>query len=812
MRGSIAPSGGASEFWRGGRGGGCVGPPDGRGRWSDENVARNQTFTRGPSFDTAGAAPDNYTFDHRRSFPARHGGIAAGSLGGQEDATEVEQAEVERLLMKPTARRRLGKYVLLGRLGHGGMGKIYLAYHPGPAGIEKLLVIKRLHSHLTNDELLVSSFLDEARLSMALTHPNIVHTFDVGEVEGRYFMVMEHIDGQNLGVLLRTAKRSGQYPSSDTWAGLFLSVLEGLHAAHTAHDARGRPLNIIHRDVSPQNVLITYDGTPKLVDFGIAKAAMRINETDAGVLKGKYAYMSPEQCEGHDLDPRSDVFSAGIVLWEMLAGRRLYKSDSVLRSVERILHEQPISPVKVNADCDPALARVVLKSLQKKPSQRFGSAEEFRDALEDALRRQGSPFKKSMLRELMHTCFGDVMARQRQVLDRCLAGDIPTEDSGDSETGRPKGNFDGDSQSDLKVPEIGISIDMEPTTPSQARVSPLVTQEGDSELAGLPQKTGMATRQERKTPGTPGVAPDAATAAFDAPHLPAASRPRRSVWLAVALLMFLVVLAVGGVLISGAADPLIAELSSSTSANGAGAGQQGGDGTNASSNDGNESATHTGGGRAASDRVAGDEGADSADKQRVTAESGEGRAAIDDNDDDRDGNDDDRIADARASDDRVDDDRADRVDKKRRARRARRRARRGRRDRDDRVAAAESSTSADDDDDDTGQDDDAERERQERAEREAREAQAAKEREAQKAKERERERAVVGTGKITLATSPWVEVFLNGKKLGNTPLVNVTVPAGELTLRLTNADEGIDQSYFLVVETGKTTKKRLGLK
>ncbi|HEY1099549.1 MAG TPA: serine/threonine-protein kinase, partial [Myxococcota bacterium] len=235
--------------------------------------------------------------------------------------------------MTPTARRRLGKYVLLGRLGAGGMGKIYLAHQPGPAGIEKLLVVKRLHSHLTTDPVLVASFLDEARLSMALNHPNIVHTYDVGDLDGRYFMVMEYIEGQNLGVILRMAKRSGDYPKSSTWAGIFLSVLDGLHAAHTAHDARGRPLQIIHRDVSPQNVLITYDGQTKLVDFGIAKAAMRVSETDAGTLKGKYAYMSPEQVRGDVLDARSDVFAAGIVLWEMLAGRRLYKADSIVRTV-----------------------------------------------------------------------------------------------------------------------------------------------------------------------------------------------------------------------------------------------------------------------------------------------------------------------------------------------------------------------------------------------------------------------------------------------------------------------------------------------
>jgi serine/threonine-protein kinase len=407
-------------------------------------------------------------------------GSACELLGGPLDA-----AELDRLIMKPTARRRLGKYVLLGRLGAGGMGKIYLGHAPGPAGIDKLMVVKRLHSHLTNDPVLVNSFLDEARLSMALNHQNIVHTYDVGEVDGRYFMVMEYIDGQNLGVVLRTAKRSGAYPKSATWAGLFISVLAGLHAAHTARDARGRSLHIIHRDVSPQNILITYDGLPKLVDFGIAKAAMRVSETDAGTLKGKYAYMSPEQVRGDELDARSDVFAAGIVLWEMLAGRRLYKAETIVRSVERILNEPLISPVRVNPACDPGLASVVLKALEKRREDRFPSAEAFRAALEDALDHAGVRYRAAEGRDLMQRLFADVIEGQRAMLDSILnrADDGPVDD--DEEDSR---RF-SDSQSDLRVPDLQIR---ETSTPSSSllRGSPLVTAEGDPE----PPKPRVATR------------------------------------------------------------------------------------------------------------------------------------------------------------------------------------------------------------------------------------------------------------------------------------------------------------------------------
>jgi eukaryotic-like serine/threonine-protein kinase len=437
------------------------------------------------------------------------GSIEGGPLPG--GAAGVENAEIDRLVMKPTARRRLGKYVLLGRVGHGGMGKIYLAYAPGPAGIEKLLVVKRLHSHLTSDPVLVNSFLDEARLSMALNHPNIVHTYDVGDVDGRYFMVMEYIEGQNLGVLLRTAKRSSAYPSSALWAGLFLSVLDGLHAAHTARDARGRPLHIIHRDVSPQNILVGYEGLPKLVDFGIAKAAMRVSETDAGVLKGKYAYMSPEQVRGEPLDARSDVFAAGIVLWEMLAGRRLYKADSVVRSVERILTELPISPVRVNADCDPELAKVAFKALQKERQHRFASALEMKDALDDALRASAARVRQSDVRELMHRLFGDVIERQRAVLESCLAqndGEAAGVDDDDVLS-----RHASDSESDLSLNALARARDdrSEVTTPAALRGSPLVTAEGEPHDARPPMVHAPAgpAPPPRPPPQPPGRTPPA---------------------------------------------------------------------------------------------------------------------------------------------------------------------------------------------------------------------------------------------------------------------------------------------------------------
>ncbi|MBI1949700.1 MAG: serine/threonine protein kinase [Deltaproteobacteria bacterium] len=671
----------------------------------------------------------------------------------------MEHAEVDRLVMKPTARRRLGKYVLLGRLGHGGMGKIYLAYAPGPAGIEKLLVVKRLHSHLTNDPVLVNSFLDEARLSMALNHPHIVSTFDVGDVEGRYFMVMEYIEGQNLGVVLRTAKRTGHYPASSLWAGLFLDVLDGLHAAHIARDARGRPLHIIHRDVSPQNILITYEGVPKLVDFGIAKAAQRVSETDAGVLKGKYAYMSPEQVRGEPLDPRSDVFAAGIVLWEMLAGRRLYKADTIVRSVERILTEAPISPVRVNAECNPEIAQVAFRALQKDREQRFASAAAFKEALEDAVRRSGAHVRRSDTRELMQQLFHDVIEKQRAVLEACLAaGDAQPVIGDDDEEPNVSSRPGADSESDVSLQG---SRREEATTPSAARNSPLVTgdNEGDRERA----HTSLQRRKSR-TGGDAGLVADDAARAVEPPPASSSSpatasvapvrraqaaafspieatatqptspgRPRRIWPWAVAALL---VAAIGGglgvtfararaaqdepvVVADPASPPQVAPTPTPPTPAPTAPEPQQPEPTEPAA-----AATDAGVAVALNAADAGAAASEPADTEPVKP----------------------------------------------------------------RVTPRE----------------------QKRPPRNV-ERPPPKERETAAVDKPPDDPAPGATGTLSLDTVPWTTVYLGGKKLGETPLVNVTVPAGNLELLLVNPEAGIKESYQTKVKAGAPTKVRLDL-
>ena len=681
----------------------------------------------------------------------------------------MDRQEIERLLMKPTARKRLGKYVLLGRLGHGGMGKIYLAYVPGPAGIEKLLVIKRLHSHLSSDPVLVNNFLDEARLAMALSHPNIVHTYDVGAVDGRYFMVMEYIDGQNLGVLLRTSKRSGRYPDSVFWAGLFLGVLDALHAAHCARDARGRPLSIIHRDVSPQNVLVTYDGIPKLVDFGIAKAAMRISETDAGVLKGKYAYMSPEQCQSLELDARSDIFAAGILLWEMLAGRRLYKADNIVRSVDRILHEAPFSPVRVNADCDPELAKVALKALQKRPEDRFSSAEDFRNALDEALHRGGHFFRRSDVRTTMATLFAHVQERQRRMLEACLSGQLDDSTAVGSDFDPAMELSEPPS---IQVPDLGLLRAAELTTPSTHARSPLSTQE---------EERGRAGRNPLAAPSLVDAVPaDAPTASgLPAPVLrttprpPHARRPSRRNVL-VAALTALCVVAAGvwvtvflGIVVPGDLTESAAALALPTE--GAAPASPAAAWEPRTVSDVSSAAPAASMAVAAPEAEAPDDGREPAPdeaavEERALVPGGEASDEASDVDDW-----DEPLKEARSSAKSARED--TRRPKKGVSQRRASNANRGRRD------LREASSSGD----------------------------------APSPGSTSSKRPATDTATLTLETVPWTTVYLDGKKLGETPLVRLSVPAGELELLLVNETQGVRETYFLDVKAGGSYRKKLKL-
>jgi serine/threonine-protein kinase len=277
----------------------------------------------------------------------------------------------------------MGKYTALARLGNGGMADVFLAVARGPMGFNKLTVVKRLRNSEENTH--IQMFLDEARLAARLNHPNIVHTYEAGEVAGKFFIAMEYLEGQSLHqVLARLAERSDGL-SEPMIAYIAAAALKGLHHAHELCDFDGTPIGVVHRDVSPHNLFLTYTGEIKLLDFGIAKATVNSTQTDTGVLKGKVRYMAPEQVTGKPIDRRLDLFAFGVVLWEMLARRALFQGDAV-RILTRIATDACPSVRSVRAEISTEFDVIVLRALRHDPNDRYQTADEMRADLELLLR------------------------------------------------------------------------------------------------------------------------------------------------------------------------------------------------------------------------------------------------------------------------------------------------------------------------------------------------------------------------------------------------------------------------------------------
>ncbi len=277
-----------------------------------------------------------------------------------------------------------GRYALHGKLAAGGMATIHLGCTVGAVGFARAVVIKRLLQQHVDDRDFVAMFVDEARLAARIRHPNVIPTLDVVAEAGELFLVMEYVHGESLGRLLANAVRADETIPPSIVSAVGIGVLEGLHAAHEATDERGQPMHLVHRDVSPQNVLIGIDGIARVLDFGIAKAQSRIHETNHGELKGKMAYMAPEQIHGGPLDRRTDVFACGVVLWELATRRRLFVGSQAADYLDAILKDEIPPPSKYAPDCKPIDA-VILRALERDPAKRYPTAREFALALEDAL-------------------------------------------------------------------------------------------------------------------------------------------------------------------------------------------------------------------------------------------------------------------------------------------------------------------------------------------------------------------------------------------------------------------------------------------
>jgi serine/threonine-protein kinase len=305
---------------------------------------------------------------------------------------------------RPT-RRLFGRYELLMEMARGGMATIFLARMTGPKRFEKLIVLKRIHSHLAQEVGFTRMFLDEARINAMIHHPNVATVFDMGEHGGAYYLTMEHVHGEDLAELLYVASKT---PASLPWsyaARIVCDAAAGLHAAHESKNSAGKSLNVVHRDVSPQNILISYDGNVKVVDFGIAYAAERVSKTATGRIKGKAAYMAPEQVLGQPVDRRADIFALGIVLWEAVCLKRLFREDSDAATLLRVQAADVPRPRAVRSDIPVHLEALIIKALRKNPDERYQTAGEFGAALERLLVNSGEYVSHQDLADLMQQVF-----------------------------------------------------------------------------------------------------------------------------------------------------------------------------------------------------------------------------------------------------------------------------------------------------------------------------------------------------------------------------------------------------------------------
>jgi serine/threonine protein kinase len=280
------------------------------------------------------------------------------------------------------APRAVGRYLVYGEIASGGMATVHYGRLTALAGFARSVAIKRLHAHFAKDPEFVKMFLDEARLAARVTHPNVVATLDVVALEDELFLVMDYVRGASLAQLLRMSRQLGQPVPPLMATGIVAGALHGLHAAHEAKSETGERLDIVHRDVSPQNVLVGTDGVARVLDFGVAKAAGRMQETRDGQLKGKLSYMAPEQIQGVAVTRRTDVYAASVVLWEALTGERLFKGENEGSVLAKVLGAAVPPPSSITTTLPAALDRVVMRGLQRDPAERFATAREMAQELE----------------------------------------------------------------------------------------------------------------------------------------------------------------------------------------------------------------------------------------------------------------------------------------------------------------------------------------------------------------------------------------------------------------------------------------------
>jgi serine/threonine-protein kinase len=311
---------------------------------------------------------------------------------------------------------RVADYEIVARMKAGGMATLFLGRRTGASGFSKPVAIKVVHAHLADDPAFVEMFVDEALLCARIQHPNVVHVEELRESNGAHLLVMEYVAGCSLGQLLRALAKRQRRMTPELAVHVAINVLDGLHAAHELKNEQGAPMEVVHRDVSPDNVLLAWQGHVKLIDFGVAKAMSRRTQTSGSMLKGKIRYMSPEQAFGRAVDRRTDVYALAIVLWECLTMRRLFSgSGADLELLEQVRNPTIVPPSQLVSDLPPALDAILLKALAREANDRYASAREMRRALAEAMPRAAA-LDGADLAELLRAVMADEIEAQRAKL------------------------------------------------------------------------------------------------------------------------------------------------------------------------------------------------------------------------------------------------------------------------------------------------------------------------------------------------------------------------------------------------------------
>ena len=320
----------------------------------------------------------------------------------------------------------VGRYELLLEIASGGMATVYVGRQHGAGGFERLVAIKRMHPHIGAVPELAASFMDEARIASLIRHPNVVNVHDVHETDGEHLLVMDYVDGPSLAGVMRAARKRKERISRPAALRILIDALSGLHAAHELTNLDGIPLGVVHRDATPHNLLLGTDGSVRLTDFGIAKAAERSVHTATGLAKGKFRYMAPEQARGGAIDRRVDVFAMGIVAWELLAGERLFRAEADAQILLEIADGNYRTLSSVDASIPPELESIVMRALEVRPNDRWPTASAFADALEAWARLHSELVASSDVARLVHEFCGASVVERRKALLQVLSGARPS--------------------------------------------------------------------------------------------------------------------------------------------------------------------------------------------------------------------------------------------------------------------------------------------------------------------------------------------------------------------------------------------------